>query len=115
MVFASPCRCETDLQRQKQETQQLTNRLTAAEKESQELRTRLSASQKEAQDLTQEHHALLEWRKAKEALIHGAEAAQQELTDRMTVLDNRVATLNEANDELQVQTQKAATPSTSLN
>ena len=96
------CRSQNDLQKQRQEAEKLTNRLTVLEKESQELKSNLTASQNECKELKQEHQALLEWKKEKETLINETEAVQKDLTDKITNLENSLTTLNEATDELKV-------------
>ena len=97
------CRSQNDLQTQKQETETLNNKLMVAEKENQELKSNLAASQSECKARTQEHQALLEWRKEKETLINETEDVQKELTDKVTSLESSLGSLNEANDELRVR------------
>lgn len=96
-------RSQNELQKQKQETERLSNRLTVLEKESQELKSNLAVSQKEHADLKQEHQALLEWKTEKETLINTTEAVQKELSDKINNLEDSLRTLNEANDELKVE------------
>lgn len=86
-----------------QEAEKLTNRLTVLEKESQELKSNLSASQNECKELKQEHQALLEWKKEKETLINETEAVQKDLTDKISNLENSLASMNEATEELKVR------------
>lgn len=73
------------------------------EKESQELKSNLTASQNECKELKQEHQALLDWKKEKEALINETEAVQKELTDKIHSLESSLGSLSEANDELKVK------------
>lgn len=95
-------RSQNELQKQRQESERLSNKLTVIEKESRELKTNLTESQDECKALKQEHQALLEWKKNKENLINQTEAVQKELTDKMISLEGNVSLLNEANNELQV-------------
>lgn len=97
------CRSQNELQKRKQETEKLTNRLTVLEKESQELKSNLTASQNECKELKQEHQVLLEWKKEKETLINETEAVQKDLTDKIRNLENSLTSLNEATDELKVR------------
>lgn len=101
-MYLSHCRSQSELQKQKQETEKLTNRLTVMEKESQELKSNLTASQNERKELKEEHQALLEWKKEKETLINETEAVQKDLTDKIGNLENSLTSLNEANDEVKV-------------
>lgn len=96
-------RSQNDLQRQKQETERLANRLAILEKESQELKSSLTVSQSECKEVKQEHQALLEWKNQKETLINDTEAVQKELTGKISQLENSISSLSEANDELKVR------------
>lgn len=103
------------MQKQKQETERLTNRLAVLEKESQELTSSLTESQSECRNLKQEHQALLDWKKEKETLINETEAVQKELADKISSLEKSLCSLNEANDELKVKcTTKIEATSASL-
>lgn len=102
-IFLLNRRSQNELQKQKQETEKLTNRLTVLEKESQELKSNLSASQNECKELKQEHQALLEWKKEKETLINETEAVQKDFTDKIGNLENSLSSMNEATDELKVR------------
>lgn len=99
----SRCRSQTELQKQKQETEQQTNRLTVVEKESEELKKSLTVSQNECKEVKQQYQALLEWKKEKETLINETEAVQKELTDKIGNLENSLSSLNETSDELKVR------------
>lgn len=101
--FVLYCRSQNELQKQKQEAENLTNRLTVLEKESQELKSNLTMSQNECKELKQEHQALLEWKKEKETLINETEAVQKDLNDKIGNLENSLTSLNEATDELKVR------------
>lgn len=101
--FVLHCRSQNELQKQKQEAENLTNRLTVLEKESQELKSNLTMSQNECKELKQEHQALLEWKKEKETLINETEAVQKDLNDKIGNLENSLTSLNEATDELKVR------------
>lgn len=95
-------RSQNELQKQKQEAEKLTNRLTVLEKESQELKSNLTASQ-ECNELKKEHQALLEWKKEKENLINETEAVQKDLTDKIGNLEKSLTSVNEATDQLKVR------------
>lgn len=77
--------------------------LTVVEKESQELKAGLSSSQKECEEVKKEHLALLQWKKEKETLVSETEAVQKELTDKISVLQQELAAVNQATDELKVK------------
>lgn len=96
------CRSQNELQKQKQESENLSNKLTVIEQESEELKSNLRQSRDECQAVKQEHQALLEWKKNKENLINQTEAAQQELTDKIITLEGKASRMHEANNELQV-------------
>lgn len=102
-MYLLHCRSQSELQKQKQETEKLTNRLAVIEKESQELKSNLAASQNDSKELKQEHQALLEWKKEKETLINQTEAVQKDLTDKIASLENSLISLNEANDDIKVR------------
>jgi len=96
-------RNQSELQKRKQETENLTDKLTAKENESRELKSNLTASQNESKELKREHEALLEWKKEKETLIHETEAVQKDLTDKIGNLEKSLVSLNEANDDVTVR------------
>ncbi|XP_061881910.1 centromere protein F isoform X2 [Entelurus aequoreus] len=100
-------RFQKEMQKQKQEADQSTNRLTQAVKESQELKNSLAASHDECKKLTQEHQALLDWKKEKEMLINDVESMQKQLTDKIDVLDNSLSSQKEANEEMKKQLRNA--------
>lgn len=101
-IYLSHRRYQSELQKLKQDLENLTNRLTVKENESQELKSSLTASQAESKTLKQEHQALLEWKKEKETLINETEAVQKQLTDKIGHLENSLVSLNEANDNVTV-------------
>lgn len=74
-----------------------------AEKESRELKANLDSSQKECEELKQEHSALLQWKKEKETLVNETEAVQKELTDKIGILEKKLAEVDVATDELKVK------------
>lgn len=77
--------------------------LTVVEKESQELKAGLSSSQKECEEVKKEHSALLQWKREKETLVSETEAVQKELTDKISVLEQELAAVNQATDQLKVK------------
>lgn len=77
--------------------------MALAEKESRELKANLDSSQKQCEELKHEHSTLLQWKKEKETLVNETEAVQKELTDKISVLEQKLATVDEATDELKVK------------
>lgn len=77
--------------------------MALAEKESRELKANLNSSQKQCEELKHEHSTLLQWKKEKETLVNETEAVQKELTDKISVLEQKLATVDEATDELKVK------------
>lgn len=77
--------------------------LTVVEKESQELNASLNSSQKECEELKKEHSALLQWKWEKETLVNETEAVQKELKDKISLLEQSLASVSEATEELKVK------------
>ncbi|XP_062303540.1 centromere protein F [Osmerus eperlanus] len=84
-----------ELQKQKQEVEQLSIKLVAMENENKYLKATLGSSQKECVDLRKEHETLLQWKTEKETLINDTETVQQGLTSRISELEKSVVSLND--------------------
>ena len=95
---------QSELQKQKRETEQLSNRLAVLEKEGQALSASLASSQQECTAQRTEHQALLAWKAEKEALIDQTEAVQSGLCEKISGLENTTSQLNKDHDELKVRT-----------
>jgi chromosome segregation ATPase len=95
---------QSELQKQKRETEQLSDRLAVLEKEGQALGASLASSQRECTEQRLEHQALLAWKAEKEALIDQTEAVQGVLRENISRLESAISQLNKDHDELKVRT-----------
>uniref|UniRef100_A0A8C4ZIH5 Centromere protein F n=1 Tax=Gadus morhua TaxID=8049 RepID=A0A8C4ZIH5_GADMO len=94
---------QSELQKQKRETEQLSDRLAVLEKEGQALGASLASSQRECTEQRLEHQALLAWKAEKEALIDQTEAVQGVLRENISRLESAISQLNKDHDELKGQ------------
>ncbi|CAL8403773.1 unnamed protein product [Boreogadus saida] len=94
---------QSELQKQKRETEQLSDRLAVLEKEGQALGASLASSQRECTEQRLEHQALLAWKAEKEALIDQTEAVQGDLRENISGLESAISQLNKDHDELKGQ------------
>lgn len=96
-------RAQNELDKRKQEAEQLANRLTVLEKENQELKSSITAGQRDCEELKNEHRALLDWKKEKESLINDAEETQKDLNDKIVTLEKSLISVSEVTDQMKVR------------